>query len=209
MKRKRAPWPRWAKIARNLLLFLVMALILWGQLGKPLPYGMALRREARQYLLPEMDHHIEISRGYWGDDMRLDWTEGAAMASVPAQEYLTFAVRPVGTPYRLTDGPNLLPFPWTVLLPEEGEILMSSYAVYAAIFPPESAATAILTLHNNSGTYTVAGQREGEVFLFYAHPDPEEDGSRSMDSSWFFPREFTYKLSFYDLTGKAVDHVFG
>ena len=37
MRKKRIPWPRWAKVIRNLLLVLFLGVFIWDLLGKPLP----------------------------------------------------------------------------------------------------------------------------------------------------------------------------
>ena len=52
MRKKRIPWPRWAKVIRNLLLVLFLGVFIWDLLGKPLPHEAALRRLERQYLIP-------------------------------------------------------------------------------------------------------------------------------------------------------------
>ena len=207
-KRRRAPWSRRAKIARNLLLSLLLALTVWTQLGRPLPYGLLVRRAARQNLIPEMDHHANISQGLWGGYIRIDWTEGTAMTSryIPPEARLTYFYDPYVTPCDLTDGPNLLSFPWVAMYSSEDFKDFEVYAVYAALFPPENSASAVLTLHNNSGTFTVSGRREDEIFVFYARPEPEEDGSRHMDNSWFSLDEFTYELTFYNEAGEIVNH---
>lgn len=208
-KSRRTPWPRWAKTVRNLLLFLLLALTAWTRLGKPLPYGLAVRRAARQSLTPEMAHHAETSRGIGGGCFRIDWTEGTAMTStyIPTAARLPYFYTPYVTPYDLTDGPNLLPFPWTATFFMTDTL--ETYAVFAALFPPENGASAVLTLHNNSGTFTVPGRREDEIFIFYARPEPEDDGSRHWDSSWFSLDEFTYELTFYDEAGKIVGEAAG
>ena len=208
-KNKRPPWPRRAKTARNLLLFFLLALTVWGQLGKPLPYTATLRRGARQNLFPELDHHAVVPNGYYGySDVGIDWTEGAAMVSL----YRAPAVRPVLYPYtpnvnayRLEKSPDLLAFPWITTLPGSESGLGEAYAIYTALFPPEDSTGALLTLHNNSGTYTVSGQREGEIFVFYARPEPDEEGAREMDESWFFRGEFTYELKFFNESGFIVN----
>ena len=206
MKRKRTPWPRWAKITRNLLIFLFLALTIWTQLGRPLPYKLAVRREARQSLMPEMDHHASISRGIGKDYIQVDWTEGAAMSSMYIQSgaRLTYFYEPFTYCYQLTDGPNLLAFSWTATFFGGSDNPMETYAVYTAIFPPEDSVSAVLTLHNNSGTFTVPGQREDDYFIFYARPEPEEDGSRHMDSSWFYLDYFTYELEFFESNGEMI-----
>lgn len=206
MKCRHTPWPRRAKIVRNLVIVFILSLTVWTQLGKPLPYEPSIRRMARQSLVPAMDRHAEITTDLWYQKMRIDWTDGAAMASM----YVHPEARPDLYPYylnafqyHLTGGPNLVAFPWPVII-SDTNLPLSSYAVYAVLFPPEGSAAAALTLHNNSGTYTVTGERDDEIFVFYARPDPDADGGRRMDSSWFFTQDFTYELTFYDETGKEV-----
>lgn len=211
MKRKPAPWPRWAKVLRNLVLFLFLTLTVWTQMAKPLPYEPSLRRMARQCLIPAMEHHAEIIMDPLRD-VHIDWSEDVAMSSLYMDPDLWFVYPHRHSPslHKLTGGSDLLSFPWMVSLdrpdstPESGYAPYSGYAAYVSLFPPDSSTAATLTLHNNSGTYTVTGERYGEVFVFYAQPEPNEEGARIMDSSWFFAREFTYELTFYDETGKEV-----
>lgn len=204
MKRKRAPWPRRAKIARNLLLFLLLALTAWTQLGKPLPYGLAVRRAARQNLIPEMDHHANVSLGLWGGYFRIDWTEGVAMTSryIRPGARLTYFYNPDVIPCDLTDGPSLLFSPWSVPLRNEGPGLWQLYAVYVAVFPPEDSVTASLTLHNGAGTFTSTAEKETDHFVFYIKPEPDENGGTSVGGpAW---SEYTYELVFYNEAGEKV-----
>ena len=54
MKKKRAPWPRWAKVARNILLTALLALLAWDMWGWPsLSFRADLRRAERRMLIPE------------------------------------------------------------------------------------------------------------------------------------------------------------
>lgn len=203
MKKKRASWPRWAKTARNFLLVLLLGLVIWDQLGKPLPYASALRRAKRQQLLPKMDHRVDIAPGYWGDGrIRFEWTEGAAVISaphIPVDARLQYFYVPFTTPQRLTEGVNLLTSSRArVKLPVEGAKLPGVFAVYAAVFPPADSVTAELTLHIRDGTYTSPAQREGDAFIFYARPEPSENGIRVMGPEWYSPEKFTYELAFYD-----------
>lgn len=214
MKKKRTPWPRWAKTARNFLLALLLGLVVWDQLGKPLPYTAALRRAERQQLLPKMDHRVDISRGYrGGGSIRIEWTEGAAITSaphIPADARLTNLYVPFTTPQRLTEGVNLLTSSRArVELPVEGAKLPGLFAVYAAVFPPADSVTAELTLHIRDGTYTSSAQREGDTFIFYARPEPSENGIRVMGPEWYSPEEFIYELTFYSETGEIVGEAAG
>ena len=202
MKRKRTPWPRWAKLTRNLFLFLLLALTVWTQLGRPLPYGAALRRAARQYLMPKMEHHAEISQLYWLGSIRADWTEGAAMLSIPVEPLHTrFFHYPIVEPIPLTKGTNLLASPWTASRTPD---LTGICAIYIAVFPPEDSVTATLTLHNDDAAYTADAEREGEIFVFYIRPEPDENGVTTIKPTWHGAEERAYELTFYNESGEEV-----
>ncbi len=194
MRKKRIPWPRWAKVARNLLLVLFLGVFIWDLLEKPLPHEAALRRLERQYLIPEMDRSIEVSRGYWGGNQRIDWNECAAMVSIQARKAPPYNYYyPIANVYRLTEGPDLLALPWSTLLPGNEVGMMDIYAVYAAIEPPEDSVTAELTLHGGK-TFTASGQKEGDIYIFYV-PSESNDGQAA------------YELKFYDADGELLDIV--
>lgn len=209
MKKIRKGWPRCAKAARNLLLALLFALIAWELMDRPLPYGAALRRMERQFLVPETEHTAVIPRSIWGRDARLDWTEGAAIASFPSYGGSIFHIyRPYGQPFPLAEGANLIAMPFPVCQHDEaGQPL--TYAAYAALQPPEGSVSASLTLHNDDGTFTVESRRADDIFLFYARPQPDEDGRTSMNSSWFIAGMFSYELTFYDAGGTVVGKTAG
>ena len=194
MRKKRIPWPRWAKVARNLLLVLFLGVFIWDLLEKPLPHEAALRRLERQYLIPEMDRSIEVSRGYWGGNQRIDWNECAAMVSIQARKAPPYNYYyPTANVYRLMEGPDLLALPWSTLLPGNEVGMMDIYAVYAAIEPPEDSVTAELTLHGGK-TFTASGQKEGDIYIFYV-PSESNDGQAA------------YELKFYDADGELLDIV--
>lgn len=207
MKRKPAPWPRWAKVTRNLVLFLFLALTVWTQLGRPLPYEAALRRTARQYLVPELDHCVDVSRGFWGDAIRVDCTEGAAMLSLPPARSTTFTCEAPRTEvYRLTEGANLLIAPWSVLQPSggTGSDIMEVRAAYIAVFPPEESVRAALTLHNGSRTFTADAVKGSGVYVFLLEPEQDANGAYSIGPSWYADGGYTYELEFYDLAGDKI-----
>lgn len=208
MKQKRRAWPRWAKVTRNLLLAALLGLMVWEQLDKPLPYEAAVRRVERQFLIPETEHHLTLSRGMWGTDMQLDWTEGAALVCYAAKTHYFFDFginNPYGTPYRLTEGTNLIPMPVSVLL-FEGE--MRVYVAYVAVQPPEESVSAVLTLHNEYGTFTAESTREEDVFVFYI-PPPEEDGTIHTGDAWSNEEKYSYELVFRDSAGEVVETISG
>ena len=194
MRKKRTPWPRWAKVTRNLLLALLLGVFIWDLLDKPLPHEAALRRLQRQYLIPEMDRSIEVSRGYWGSSQRIDWNECAAMVSIQVRKASPYNYDyPTANVYRLTEGPDLLPLLGSTLLPGNAVGTMDIYSVYAAIEPPEDSATAELTLYS-SKTLTVSGQKEDDIYIFYV-PSESNDGQAA------------YELKFYDADGELLDIV--
>ena len=207
MKKKRTPWPRWAKILRNILLAALLGFLMWDVWDHPSFFYMAdLRRVERQWLIPETECIAEISRGIWGVDARIGWTEGAAVASFPRRG--KFFTNAAAMPYLLTEGPNLIALPWSTGLQDRyGQ--PHSYACYVALQLPEDSASAVLTLHNEDGTYTVSSQREGDIFLFYAAPEPDENYISRMGSSWFYMGQFTYELEFYDENGNMIQEVSG
>ena len=52
MRRKRTPWPRWAKSLRNLTAALLLLASAWESLDMPLPGGAEFRRLDRQSHAP-------------------------------------------------------------------------------------------------------------------------------------------------------------
>lgn len=194
MRKKRIPWPRWAKVIRNLLLVLFLGVFIWDLLGKPLPREAALRRLERQYLIPETNRSIEVSRGYWSGSQRIDWNECAAMVSIQARKAPPYNYYyPTANVYRLMEGPDLLALPWSTLLPGNEVGTMDIYAVYAAIRPPQDSVTAELTLHGGK-ILTVSGQKEDDIYIFYV-PSESNDGQAA------------YELKFYDADGELLDIV--
>lgn len=195
MRKKRTPWPRWAKIVRNLLLVLLLSIFIWNLLEKPLPREAALRRLERQYLIPETDRSVEVSRGYWGGSQRIDWNAWAAVSSIQARKAQPYNYYyPIANVYRLTEGPDLLALPWSTLLPGDGVGTMDTYAVYAVIEPPEDSVTAELTLHGDGGVFTASGQREDGVWIFYVPSEANDE-------------QTAYELMFYDADGELLDIV--
>lgn len=214
MKKKHKGWPRWAKVARNLLLTLLFALTVWSQLGKPLPYNADIRRLERQHLIPKTEHSVEIPDSYFGAySSQIDWTEGAAIVSAPARHGLNNWIPTViANPVSLEDGTSLIPIPWTKVryVFNGSNQRWETSAVYAAVFPPEGSVNASLTVHNNAGEFTASSQRENDAFIFYVKAGPvDEDGNVHMDSSWFSTEFFHYELLFYDEAGEVVGEISG
>lgn len=192
MRKKRTPWPRWAKIVRNLLLVLLLSIFIWDLLEKPLPHEAALRRLERQYLIPETDRSVEVSKGYWGGSQRIDWNACAAVVSIQVRRAHPYNYYyPIANVYRLTEGPDLLALFWSALLPGDEVGTMDIYAVYAAIDPPEGSVTAELTLHGGK-TFTASGQWEDGVCIFYVPSEANDE-------------QTSYELMFYDADGDLLD----
>lgn len=203
MKKKRAPWPRWAKVLRNILLTALLGFLMWDAWGHPaFSYMADLRRTERQWLIPETEDVANVPRGIWDADIRIGWTEGAAVASYPVSG--RFFTNAMAASYQLSDGPNLIALPWSVTI-LDGPGHMVSYACYAALQPPENSVSAVLSLHNEKGTYTVTSRREGDVFLFYDTPKPDQNGVISMGPAWF--DKLPYELIFYDESGNIVGEI--
>lgn len=207
MKKKRTPWPRWAKILRNILLTALLGFLMWDLWGQPtFTYMASLRRLERQFLIPKTECVAEISRSVWGADVRIGLTEGAAIASIPTRG--KFFTNATAESYTLTYGPNLIALPWSVGFPDEAG-QFNSYACYIALQPPEDSVSAVLTLHNTDGTCTVSSQRENDIFIFYARPEPDEHGRVSMDWTWFGMGQFTYEVEFFDDNGDMIQEISG
>ncbi len=204
MKKKRAPWPRWAKILRNLLLAVLLGVMMWDMWNQPtFSYMTDLRRRERRALFPEPEAVAELHTA-GGGMYRVEAAGDMAVTSYPARGSF-FAV--ANTSFRkLKDGPDLFSLFRTVELPDAaGQPL--TYAAYVAAHPPEGAAAAVLTLHNDDGDFTVEGVREGEFFFFFARPEPDEKGRVSISGSWF--SGYTYEVGFSDGNGNLIQEISG
>ncbi len=206
MKKKRAPWPRWAKVARNILLTALLALLAWDMWGWPsLSFRADLRRAERRMLIPEPETVVELKLSY-GNPYRIELSGDVAVMAMYARGSLFSNAYP--TRYVLGEGPALLCVPFPVVSPDEaGQPL--GCAAYVAVQPPEGSASAVLTLHNEDGNFTAEGVPEERSFLFYARPQPDRDGYVSMGESWFRPEMFTYELAFYDMEGRILQEISG
>lgn len=206
MKKKREGWPRWAKILRNLLLAALLGFMIWDLWDQPtLSYTEDLRRRERMILFPEPAAEVEFNIS-GGMKYRVELADDMAVTSYPARgKFFTNANASV---WRLKEGPHLLCVPLPVDLRDEAGQPMS-YAAYVAVHPPEDAAAAVLTLHMEEGDYVIEGIREGEVFLFYARLEPDEDGRVSMGSFWFWLEKLAYELEFFDKDENSICQVSG
>ena len=146
MKKKRAPWPRWAKILRNLLLAALLGFMMWDLWDQPtFSYMEDLRRRERKMLFPEPEAVAEFNIS-GGMKYRVELTDDMAVTSYPAHgDFFTVANTSV---LLLEEGPNLICISRFVELPDEAGQPMS-YAAYAAAHPPKGAVSATLTLHND------------------------------------------------------------
>lgn len=59
-------------------------------------------------------------------------------------------------------------------------------------------------MHIDGGDYSVEGIREGAFFLFYARPEPDEEGRVSMGGDWFLLGDSAYELEFFDQDGGSI-----
>lgn len=206
MKKKRKSWPRWAKILRNLLLTVLLGVMIWDLWDQPsFSYAIALRRRERQMLLPEPEAAVEFKVS---DHVkyRIELVDDIAITSNLYRGDF-FAVANPSVRY-LDEGPNLFIVPLTVDWRDEfGQPL--SCAAYVAVHPPEDAAAAVLTLRVDDVSYVVEGIREGEFFLFYARPEPDENGHIAVNTPWFSLEELDYELEFFDEDGNGICQVSG
>ena len=206
MKKKRAPWPRWAKILRNLLLAALLGFMIWDLWDQPtFSYMTDLRRRERKMLFPEPESVVEFNIS-GGMKYRVELADDVAVTSYPARgKFFTNANASVR---RLEEGPCLLYISRPVELQDEwGQPL--SYTAYVAVHPPENAASAVLMQHMDEGDYVVEGIREGEVFLFYARPEPDEEGRIWMDIPGFWLENRVYELEFFDEDGNSICQISG
>lgn len=205
MKERRKPWPRWAKILRNLLLAALLGFMMWDLWDQPaFSYMADLRRRERKALFPEPEAIVEIDTAR-GRKYRIEQAGDMAVTSYPIRgAFFTVANASM---HPLEEGPNLICVSVPVERPDEAGQPMTCTA-YAAVRPPEDAAGAVLTLHIDGGDYVVAGIREGAFFLFYACPEPDENGV-VMGGNWHFLSEFTYELEFFNQDGSSISLISG
>lgn len=207
MRKKRAPWPRWAKVLRNLLLVVLLGFMMWDLWDHPTFFYMTdLRRRERRALFPEAAETVVELDTAGGVKYRIEVTDGIAVTSYPRRgDFFTTANASF---WKLKDGPDLICLSRPVELPDEfGQPL--TYAVYAAVQPPAGSAGAVLTLHVDGGDYIAEGVWEDGLFLFYVRPEPDENGVVRMGGNWFSPGMFAYELKFFDQSGNSVCVVSG
>lgn len=207
MRKKRAPWPRWAKVLRNLLLAVLLGFMMWDLWGHPTFFYMTnLRRRERRALFPEAAETVVELDTAGGVKYRIEVTDGGAVTSYPVRG--KFFVNANASFHRLEEGPDLLCLSRPVELPDEaGQPL--TYAAYIAVQPPAGSADAVLTLHVDGGDYVAEGVWEDGILLFYARPEPDENGIVRMGGNWFSPNLFAYELEFFDQGGDSICVVSG
>ncbi|MDE7219395.1 MAG: hypothetical protein K2O45_07220 [Oscillospiraceae bacterium] len=200
MKEKRTPWPRWAKILRNLLLAVLLGFMMWDVWGHPTFFYMEdLRRRERRALFPEPEAVVELNT-IGGVKYRIDVAEGMAVTSYPLRG--DFFTNANASFHSLEEGPALLCVSRTAERPDEfGQPL--TCAAYVAVHPPEDAAGAVLTLSNESAEHMVEGIREGDVFLFYDHEYATTGSALHMMGF------SSYELEFSDKDGNSICQVSG
>lgn len=206
MRKNRMLWPRRAKIVRNLLLSALLGFLMWDAWGWPtFSFRADLRRTERRMLFPEPELAAEIETA-GGVPYRIELAGDVAVTAYPSRgTFFTIANHSV---HRLEEGPNLLCLPRPVELPdEEGQPL--TCVCYAVLRPPKAAARAVLALHNDGGDFREEGVREGDVYLFYVRPEPDENGRVRISSSWFLMKELNYELDFFDKDGDSICRISG
>lgn len=204
VKRKR--WPYWARALRNLLLAFALLVTVWDITGLSLPGRLEFRRLERQALAPPSEIIADIpTRDPSSPHILIGLTEKWAMVGIPHWRSRDLSDSDICP---LADGPTLICFGHSVGVPDwAGQV--KSHAAYAALRPPEGSARAVLSLHNNAGDFSAEGIREGEIFLFYIRPEPDEAGRVALHSYWFSPDQYTYNLSFLDATGNIIHQISG
>lgn len=202
---KKKHMPRWAKVLRNILLAALLGFLIWDAWDHPsFTFRANLRRMERRMLFPPQESAVElqtVGESYW-----IEVVDGAVLTAQPSRGRFFSNAKVSLTP--LPEGPALVAFRNPVVLRDEfGQ--PTGYAAYAAFQPPENSVRAMLTLHNGDGDFPVEGIREENMFLFFARPEPGENGILSMGSTWFFEELFTYELVFYDDGGRCVGAIDG
>ena len=202
MRRKRTPWPRWAKSLRNLTAALLLLAAAWEALDMPLPAGAEFRRLERQSLAPPSEIAAVIPTGEpFSPRIWLGFGEGWAVAGTP---YRLSSALSDSRIYPLSGGPELICLGRGVVRHDEtGQPL--AHAVYAALRPPADSVRAVLPLRNADGDFTAEGVREGGLFLFRLHPE----GRAAMHGFWFSPDGYSYELTFCNGDGTMLESAAG
>ena len=198
MRRKRTPWPRWAKCLRNLTAALLLLAAAWEALDMPLPAGAEFRRLERQSLAPPSEIAAVIPTGEpFSPRIWLGFGEGWAIAGTPYRLSRTLSDSRI---YPLSGGPELICLGRGVVRHDKtGQPL--AHAVYATLQPPADSMRAVLTLRNADGDFTAEGVREGGLFLFRLRPE----GRAAMHGFWFSPDGYSYELTFYNGDGMMLE----
>ena len=194
MKELFRPWPRWAKIVRNLTVTALLALFLWAYLGTPLTVKGELRRFERQCLLPRGEIVLEPST-----DARLVPTVYVSISDVAVvtvdENKFVHTVDPL-----TGNGPELFPLRTTALWVSNGQVY-SAYA-YILVHPPEGASGAVLTVTNRVSAYTAEGKLINGVYLFIMPPSRGDDKS---SADWWEPEGYTWEITYYDEQGNPFE----
>ena len=194
MTEKRAPWPRWAKTVRNLLLALLLGFLIWGQLGKPLPTReMELHRRERQELVDRstvvFSCESEGERELGDPVMLVGVSKRTVQTSSRTHKLNIWPKNPAGATL--------------VVLPSELEYEPVLVAGLVAVEPPAEAETARLAVSLSGGVETVNGEKSGEVFLFRL----KETGDQPLDGLFHTTELPPYTLEFFDAGGMLLETV--
>lgn len=191
MKKRKRPWPRWAKIVRNLTAAALLVPLIWAWIGAPVTVKGQLRRYERQCLLPRgeivlasSDHEGLEPRIYVSVSDAAVVTVGRDLRSIDLLE---------------GDGPELFPWRGEAMWASEGRTV-STYA-YILVHPPEKAAGARLTVTNRVASYTARGEDTGGAFLFIMPPPSGDDTSFE---DWQYPENYSWEITYLDAQGREI-----
>lgn len=175
---------RGGKTARNLLLTLALAALVWGQYGYPLPTAeLEFRRLERQNLLSRSEIVLHLARKENPLSRGFQQLADIFVGETGDQATVGF-VRKHGTwngyvdLFPLEKGPSPVPISCEVSHKDQfGQLTMGNGLLFLRI--PEGAAEAEVTVSmaGSSGERTAAGERlENGMFYFWFPPGQGEEG---------------------------------
>lgn len=202
MKKRRAPWPRWAKILRNILLTALLVFLMWDAwLWPTFSYRADLRRVERRMLFPEPEMTLELET-FYGHLYRIDLAGDMAVTAFPLRGSFFAVANP--SRHFLREEPELFCVPYEMAPRDEADPRQPC-AVYAVFRPPADTARAVLTLHNKDGDFTAGSVWEEGICLFYVCPGLDV----LAHNIWCIPDNYTYELAFYDADGNVIQEISG
>lgn len=198
MKKLFRPWPRWAKIVRNLTVTVMLVPFIWMCLGAPLTAKGELRRFERRCLLPPGEIVLEFSDDK-KDDIRVQYPSPfyvsvSDYAMVTVDEHMRWMDPLTG------DGPELFLLKVTPMWVSKGTP-KSSFA-YILVHPPENAVRAVLSVTTQVYTYTAKGTfTDGAVFFIM----PSPIGGDYRYSPYWEPNACAWEITYYDAQGNSFE----